>query len=476
MVRPPRLTRRTSLSSVTPYPCWRWCLAVGLLLVCQGQAQAGRLLVEEAAHYRDLGHGYQAHGQIDEAIAEYNKAALSYPEYADVHNDLGIMYEARGDLARAETEYLRTVQINPRHAGAHMNLALLYEAQGKIDQAAPHWQERVRIGPLSDPWVKRARESLIQHKLKVPELQEAVDAKRLGEVTLAYEEGMFRLDHREWAQAQEAFEQVLTWDPNHRDALAGLAVAKQHLALHPSPVSLTPPESQPPTNHPHVNWTPKGPTSVPVQPSPQAPAPAPKTNWTARSSSSTDMAGRAAPRPAIADQAKQLADEQVRDAKRRQAMQQAMQQAEALSARAPVAAVPHPAAKPKLSVPPAAPVAPAVMPAWKPVEAMLAAPVISAPKREVPIASKPAVATTTVTPISTPREARALAEQLAREKTRTRDLMTRELFQRGLILYRQKQYAQAVEQFQRALTIDPNHRDSQQYLREAQTALARGEK
>jgi len=433
------------------------------------------LLVEEAAHYRDLGHGYQEHGQIDEAIAEYSKAVLSYPEYADVHNDLGIMYEARGDLARAELEYLRTVQINPRHAAAHMNLALLYEAQGKIDQAAPHWQERVRIGPLSDPWVKRARESLIQHKLKVPEPQEAVDAKRLGEITLAYEEGMFRLDHHEWAQAQEAFERVLTWDPNHRGALDGLAVAKQHLQIRPPTVSVTTPTPPPLVNHPRVNWTPREP--VPVRPPPPAPAPAPQTNWTPRSSSPAAVVSRAEPKPAASADATRLVEEQVRDAKRRQAMQQALEQAAASSRRVPVAAAPtlvanQPSAPTVAPMTPAPkPVVPAMTPAPKPV-----VPVVPAPKPVPPVVSKPVVATTAVTPISTPKEAQALAEQLAREKARTRDLMARELFQRGLILYRQKQYAQAVEQFQRALTIDPNHRDSQQYLREAQAALARGEK
>ena len=318
------------------------------VLLCLGEAYAGPLLIEEAAHYRDLGRQHQAKGQIDEAITAYSKAVLSYPEYADVHNDLGIMYEAKGEPASAEAEYRKAVQINPRHGAAHTNLALLYEAQGKIDQAAAHWQERVAIGPAGDPWARQAKESLAKYRLKVPGPPE---------------------------------------------------VAKDR---------------------------PRQALQAPQPKAPRVEAPA------------DDKAAQARQRE------KEL---------RQQEVQRSVKQAEALTRKVTVP-----------SEPPA--------PAAAPVVAKPQAPVVAKPQ---PVAVvKPAVSTAPVVPISTPREAKMLAEQLAREKDRVRGVMVRELYQRGLILHRQRQYAQAIEQFQRVLTIDPDHRESQQYLREAQAALARG--
>lgn len=90
--------------------------------------------------------------------------------------------------------------------------------------------------------------------------------------------------------------------------------------------------------------------------------------------------------------------------------------------------------------------------------------------------SIPTVRVSPVKVITTPAEAKTLAEQLAREKEQARALMVHELHQRGLLLTRQRQYAQAIEQFQRALSIDPTHRESQQSLRDAQAALARSDR
>lgn len=125
---------------------------------------------------------------------------------------------------------------------------------------------------------------------------------------------------------------------------------------------------------------------------------------------------------------------------------------------------------------------PVAMPKPKAVEPKKVEPKKVEPPAKAPVTPPPVVlpkamlAGGGVTPISTPQDAKALSEQLAREKERTRDLMVRELHQRGLILFQQKQYAQAMEQFQRALAINPDHRESQHYLRESQAALARGEK
>ena len=163
--------------------------------------------------------------------------------------------------------------------------------------------------------------------------------------------------------------------------------------------------------------------------------------------------------------------------------QQEREAAKLAKQRARELAAQRPAVKPVVARPAAVPKTPVLVPAQRP----MATPSKPAPAAKPPVvkpsAPKPVVAPATravtpapIAPISTASQAKALTDQITRERQRARDLMTRELYQRGLILYRQQQYANAIEQFQRALEMDPNHRESQQYLREAQTALARGGK
>ena len=66
-------------------------LVVGLLAFGHA-AEAGPLLVEEAAHYREQGRQYQAAGKMTQAIDAFSKAVLSHPAYAEAHNDLGVLY------------------------------------------------------------------------------------------------------------------------------------------------------------------------------------------------------------------------------------------------------------------------------------------------------------------------------------------------------------------------------------------------
>ena len=445
--------------------------------------ETGRLLIEEAAHYRDLGRRHQAAGEIQKAIDDYSRAVLSYPEYADAYNDLGIMYEAQGNLAKAEWSYLQALQIAPRYAGAHMNLALLYEAQGKLDKAAPHWQTRVRMGPVDDPWVKDAVTRLTAHHLDVPKLDDiAVQA------SVAYDEGTYLLARNRDEEALHAFEKALGIDPRHRGARDGVVEARRRLRL--SQLS-----------------------SGPVARSPDRPATAlydPTVRTRPNSMVRTDVmsdGGRVYARQKVAEQRVALEEYRThqRNAQRLFREAEGLERQAAVTERRAAAQAEGPKQADLLQqatltrkraqelrrqaqqqlgdMTPAVTMTSSTTPAGRaPAMTVTSSSVAPRPAgmsspataRPTPTPAPPPMRPAPVTPISTPRDAQALAEQLAQEKRRVRDVMVRELYQRGLILYRQQQYAQAIEQFQRALAIDPDHRDSQQYLREAQSALARG--
>lgn len=117
-------------------------------------------LQKQARFYRSQGTEYQRIGQLDTAMAYYQKAAELDPTYAVAYNDLGIIYEAKGMPERAEENYLKAIKINPNYLSAYSNLALFYEGRRDLKQAALYWQKRIELGPQGDPWTEKAKTRL----------------------------------------------------------------------------------------------------------------------------------------------------------------------------------------------------------------------------------------------------------------------------------------------------------------------------
>jgi tetratricopeptide (TPR) repeat protein len=104
----------------------------------------------------------QKTGDLDSAIALYEKAAETDPTYATPYNDLGVIYQRKGDLERAEKSFLTALQIKPDYAGVYTNLALLYEDRGDIPRAMAYWEKRASMGRANDPYVIKAKENLLR--------------------------------------------------------------------------------------------------------------------------------------------------------------------------------------------------------------------------------------------------------------------------------------------------------------------------
>ncbi len=122
-------------------------------------------LEREARDYRQQGVEYQRVGDLDMAMAYYQKAIELDHVYTIAYNDLGIIYEAKGMLERAEESYLKAIKINPNYLSSYSNLALLYEGKRDLQKAAEYWQKRVELGPIGDPWTEKAKARLSDIRL-----------------------------------------------------------------------------------------------------------------------------------------------------------------------------------------------------------------------------------------------------------------------------------------------------------------------
>ena len=100
-----------------------------------------------AEAYNNLGIALFRKGQLDEAIAHYQKALEINPNYAEAHNNLGDALRQNGQLGEAIEECQRAVKINPEFAQAHGNLGLVFFQKGQLDEAITEFQMALRLNP-----------------------------------------------------------------------------------------------------------------------------------------------------------------------------------------------------------------------------------------------------------------------------------------------------------------------------------------
>ena len=97
--------------------------------------------------YNNLGLALAGRGQVDEAIADYQKALEVNPNIAEVHSNLGIALVGRGRVDEAVTHYRKALEINPDYAANHVNLGVALAGRGELDEAIGHYRTALKIDP-----------------------------------------------------------------------------------------------------------------------------------------------------------------------------------------------------------------------------------------------------------------------------------------------------------------------------------------
>jgi len=97
--------------------------------------------------YYDLGLAQLQKGQVDRAMAQFQKALEINPHYAQAHNNLGGIFFERGQLDQAMAHFQKALEIEPNLAKAHFNIGVALNQQGKPEDALLHYQKAVEIDP-----------------------------------------------------------------------------------------------------------------------------------------------------------------------------------------------------------------------------------------------------------------------------------------------------------------------------------------
>jgi tetratricopeptide (TPR) repeat protein len=101
-----------------------------------------------AAHY-NLGNALFQKGQLDQALAQYQKAIEINPNDAEARINLGNALFQNEQLDEAVAQFQRAIEINPNDAEAHYNLGNALFQKGQLDEAVAQFQKALEIDPNS---------------------------------------------------------------------------------------------------------------------------------------------------------------------------------------------------------------------------------------------------------------------------------------------------------------------------------------
>jgi tetratricopeptide (TPR) repeat protein len=104
---------------------------------------------DNATDYNNRGLVYFQCGQLDQAIADYNRALELNPNLASVYNNRANYYAAQGDLLKAIADYEMALDLNPGNTRAWINQGITLRDLGLYHQALENFDIALRLGQLA---------------------------------------------------------------------------------------------------------------------------------------------------------------------------------------------------------------------------------------------------------------------------------------------------------------------------------------
>lgn len=197
-------------------------------------AQIPDYLKEQACLYREEGYKLQSFGDIEGAMAYYQKAIKVDTSCYKAYNDLGVVLEVMGDEEAAIKMYEQAVSVNPAYMSPYTNLALLYEKRGNNEKAIQYWVKRIIYATTKDAWWYKAREHLNKFDLS-PELKKQIfqhdicslsrnltyqmeqeRLKALEEAKMHFNIGMNLFSQGDYSGAEREFKTALSLNPSDK--------------------------------------------------------------------------------------------------------------------------------------------------------------------------------------------------------------------------------------------------------------------
>ena len=102
---------------------------------------------KDASAYYNRGNAKKAKGDLDGAIADYNRAIELDPKLAIAYYNRGNAKDDKGDLDGAIADYNRAIELDPKYAIAYNNRGFAKEARGDLDGAIADYNRAIELDP-----------------------------------------------------------------------------------------------------------------------------------------------------------------------------------------------------------------------------------------------------------------------------------------------------------------------------------------
>ena len=97
--------------------------------------------------YARRGGAYQAQGDLDHAMADFNESMRVDPTYPSAYNNRGITWYRRGDLDRAIADFNQAIRLDPKDVTAYVNRGLAWAAKSEFNRAIADYSQAIRLDP-----------------------------------------------------------------------------------------------------------------------------------------------------------------------------------------------------------------------------------------------------------------------------------------------------------------------------------------
>jgi tetratricopeptide (TPR) repeat protein len=100
---------------------------------------------DDYAQHLNLGNFHMDRRELNEAVAEYERAAFLRPQFAPPLVNASVVYSQLGDMQKAEDALRRAIAAEPTQPAAHFNLGLLLAEVGLRDEAEKELRKTLEL-------------------------------------------------------------------------------------------------------------------------------------------------------------------------------------------------------------------------------------------------------------------------------------------------------------------------------------------